>query len=457
MRDDEDNLKLQAALKNRELNSRTNLLRLPEEIQLEIIIYASILSFFPNTVTVVWPYRRLSDHLLDVAPQTVRLEVLAHVCHRIRQLILGTPYLWADARATTSGRLSDIAQRILRRSESVELRVRLDDAIEDTSLSGKYGGANIASELHRIGHLSMHNFFEGNTSFLDRLRDTPSDAIKSLEITVKCDELPDSPHITNLELFQGHAPNLRRLEFRGFTTSWTSPIFNHLSVLALACIPEAGRPTLSNLLNVLVRCSSTLEDLILEEFVFSLGSIRLARATETLPQLLRFKMYGEESYCRALVQSLQMPCLKRFHVYGIPDQLDDGEDDVGPIEDPIIPINFSLGNNCTNLRLREDDSTFEAEWRKHENDADPYDDMVHAVYDGDIIGWKRILHVFRQTDNSRITSLLFQSDATTTKKELMQSFLSNFPHLEIFTFSIFSNQLVSCNPVIDGLLLLHEE
>ncbi len=97
--------------------------------------------------------------------------------------------------------------------------------------------------LHRFKRIASYRTFVHRGSYLfvlDRLCNAPSDAIKSIQISLKDDHESASHAISNL--FQGKAPNLRRVEFCGVTTSWTSPIFNNLNTY-LAYIPQSALPS----------------------------------------------------------------------------------------------------------------------------------------------------------------------------------------------------------------------
>ncbi len=93
---------------------------------------------------------------------------------------------------------------------------------------------------------------------LDRLCSAPSDAIKSLQISLS--EFYESDLSALRDLFQGNAPNLRRVEFCGIITSWTSPIFDHLNTLFLAYIPQTALLSFVEFVEVLSRSGDTLED-----------------------------------------------------------------------------------------------------------------------------------------------------------------------------------------------------
>ncbi|KLO12235.1 hypothetical protein SCHPADRAFT_432729 [Schizopora paradoxa] len=468
--DDEYNLKIQNAMKNRESNSRIYLCRLPDDILADIVVDATFPTYmygFCIPSSTLWPDRRLADHLYDIALQMDKVEALAHVCHHLRQVILGTSRLWTDICGKTSGNLDGFAQRILSRSGSAELRIRLDDSMAYPKARGMFIPTNISSEMYRIGHLSMENFWVGNSFFLDRLFSAPSDAIKSLEISAKRSNLSSSAPYASGDLFKGHAPNLRRLELRGIATSWTSPIFNSLSTLFLSDIPESRPLTLSSLLDILSRCKWSLEDLTIGN-VFSWGSQNNTFNDyrddnfETLPRLRRFRMYGFESNCKSFVQSIKVSSLERYHMQTLRDRsswtrVEDFPDEVDAIKETILPIDFSLGHNCSKLSLIVTESSFRVAWWKHEYDA--FSDAHHEVaYDspgGAKMNWARVLRVFRLADNSSITSLTFRGNTMSTEETRILLFLSNFPNLEMMVFTITSNKPVFCNPVVDGLLLLH--
>ncbi|KLO12236.1 hypothetical protein SCHPADRAFT_998318 [Schizopora paradoxa] len=449
-------------MKNRELNSRAYLCRLPEEILVAIVLEATMISYgFYAPSNVFWPNCRLSNHLFNTSLRMEEVEALAHVCHHLRRVILGTTRLWTNVSGETSGFFDAFTHRTLSRSGSSELRVRLDDDVVAPPKTREFfNPTNILGQMDRVGHLSIKNFKADNCLVLDHLFDFPSGAIRSLEVSVGRSKISSIERYATSDLFQGHAPNLQRLELHGIATSWTSSIFDHLTTLFLHDIPEASRLTISDLLEILERCRSTLVDLVLGDVFLEDGKENpldsRPRKSVDLPQFRRFLISGRESVCRGFVQSLKAPSVERYHNHCSADTFSENEADL--LKDPILPMTFGLGNNCMKLRLSVTGSSFKANWWNDEHDplSEIHHELIYDSHRGAELNWSRILRVFRQTDNTGITSLTFRGDTMTTEKTQIHPFLSSFPNLEEITFTMSSNRPVFCNPVVNGLLLLHE-
>ncbi|KAG8920827.1 hypothetical protein FRC00_009479, partial [Tulasnella sp. 408] len=150
---------------------------------------------------------------------------LSHSSHRIREILLSSPWVWAGARIKSSWH-PNLVTAMLEQTGETLLRVSCDFAASRSVL----GSEKIASCIQRwqSAHLKVPSFPEFPAA-LAQLCSLAAPALEELVVSVPHRPLPTIVP----ELFSGAAPQLRSIEFHNFSINPDSPLWLNLHSLHL--------------------------------------------------------------------------------------------------------------------------------------------------------------------------------------------------------------------------------
>ncbi|KAG2053575.1 hypothetical protein BDR06DRAFT_956277 [Suillus hirtellus] len=210
------------------------------------------------------------------APAVLSWLKIGHVCRHWREVVLGTPELWATPFLNSL----QATEEMLSRSKMASLKLKTGrrfymDCVQKTLMH--------IERLQEVSLPSFSDIFGSSTThcciqkFLDRLSSCSAPKLQSLCLEA---EIEQTPRIA-IPIFLP-APNLRSLQIKNCDISWTSSVLTGLTVLGIKKLSPECLPTLDELISVLRRMPA-LHTLELEDALPTLPP-----QTISLPRAPRF-------------------------------------------------------------------------------------------------------------------------------------------------------------------------
>ncbi|THH12687.1 hypothetical protein EW146_g7468 [Bondarzewia mesenterica] len=291
------------------LRRRRNLLvpisRLPSEILSYIFAFVAAQSS-PRPRTILNP-----PHI--GAPGSLGWIVLTHVCQNWRDIALDNPGLWANCVCA----LPAATAEMLARSRKAPIIVTHNLGWYRSKTRALKSVELALTQISRVKVINLSVDHRNLDILTGGLVTTPAPQLESIEISLSGDvRLSFLFQLASLppDIFAGVTPRLRRISLENCTIQWTSGILSNLIYIEIKLhafsVPEMVLPTAEQVLNVLRRCP-TLRELVLidtlpdhpDPITFSQTAGKLVG----LPCLERLVLSDKALSCADLLQNLSTP------------------------------------------------------------------------------------------------------------------------------------------------------
>ncbi|KAG8952226.1 hypothetical protein FRC04_004933 [Tulasnella sp. 424] len=228
----DDHLAQRTIQTKRKRNSLVPINQLPVEL---------LISIFQTLLFWTHRYYRYESHLSE-------LKAISSVSWWWNTIIMDAAVLWAVIESSTP---TDLLPVILRRSKDCPLEITLQE-LNNRNRDHQLLLETAFSNINRWKKVSI----DLKTAPENRRKrlEHPAPTIEALDL--KIHEPWPGPQIN---LFQGHAPNLTTLQIQGLPVRWSSGIFHGLRKIVIRSILENG-PTTTEILDAF-RCSPLLQHL----------------------------------------------------------------------------------------------------------------------------------------------------------------------------------------------------
>ena len=247
---------------------------------------------------------------LDGKPDTHLAQVVSHVCHQWREIVLNQPLLWSHVNFAT---LSPVgAAEMLVRAKSTPL-------FFEASLYGiRHNDVRFFTfrrELQaRLPYLRQLRTTAGRMDLDETFKEivSPAPTLEYLSLSshgIRKNRLKWGRSVIPDALFNGSTPRLSCLELSYCNISWKSPLLKGLKYLKILTPSKYGRPKLADWLGALDEMSQ-LVTLTLHSASPIAPSVQFdVERTVTLPSLTRLDILANLDDCALALAHLDLPAL----------------------------------------------------------------------------------------------------------------------------------------------------
>ena len=276
----------------------------------------------PETLIEIFSLLPSSSNDCDCVPHLELISV-THVCRQWREVALCCPYLWTHI---------DFTKLSLTGFPEILARAKMSPLHFEAKITPLRGerfdafGRQLEAHISHTRHLTISGEFH---TTLERRLVSSAPALVSLSLR-KSNTYSFSPYIIPDSLLNGTAPKLMRLELRGCSIGWKSPLLKGLQTLKIRAPSVQEMPTLEDWLDALNEMYQ-LKTLILDNATPTLSidnpNIPAPQRTVTLPSLTHFDITAPARDCALALAHLVLPVLVSLHVTAEPQNTDWPGDD----------------------------------------------------------------------------------------------------------------------------------